>query len=67
MMAPDEESSDIISEYISFDENEEEDIEEHFNRRFKFLKAVGVFIGRKDEDGRYTFDTKRLLLAYITW
>lgn len=66
-MAPDEESSDIISEYISFDENEEEDIEEHFNQRFKFLKAVGVFIGRKDEDGRYTFDTKRLLLAYITW
>ncbi|XP_047486189.1 uncharacterized protein LOC125037189 [Penaeus chinensis] len=67
MMLPDGENSDVISEYISFDDNEEEDIEEHFPRRFEFLKAVGVFIGHRGEDGRYTFDTKRLLLAYITW
>ncbi|XP_063604356.1 uncharacterized protein LOC134779912 [Penaeus indicus] len=66
-MLPDGENSDIVSEYISFDDNEEEAIEEHFPRRFEFLKAVGVFIGHREEDGRYTFNTKRLLLAYITW
>ncbi|XP_042861305.1 uncharacterized protein LOC122246663 [Penaeus japonicus] len=68
MMVSDHENSHNISEYISFDDDtNEEDIEAHFPRRFQFLKAVGVYIGQKGEDGRYTFHTKKLLVAYIAW
>ncbi|XP_066957911.1 uncharacterized protein [Macrobrachium rosenbergii] len=42
-------------------------IDHHFRRRFVLLRTLGIYLGRKNDDGTYTFTIGRLITAYITW